>query len=177
MDFSCSKRVSVALCCAIALIVIDPRYGFAQSQQPQKQQSPDDTQASPTSDDGAFKLGEIVYVLGKDPGTPGVGGAVVTHDQLQMFERNSLDQAVNLIPGVVATFDANGRRNESDIFVRGFGRQPVPLMVDGVRIYLPADNRLDFARFRPAMSPQSRSRRATRRYSTGQEQWAARSTS
>jgi iron complex outermembrane receptor protein len=47
----------------------------------------------------------------------------------------------------VANVDANGRRNESDIFVRGFGRQQVPLMVDGVRIYLPADNRLDFARF------------------------------
>ena len=52
-----------------------------------------------------------------------------------------------MMPGVVSTFDANGRRNESDIFVRGFGRWQVPLMVDGVRIYLPADNRLDFARF------------------------------
>ena len=51
------------------------------------------------------------------------------------------------MPGVVSTFDANGRRNESDIFVRGFGRWQVPLMIDGVRIYLPADNRLDFARF------------------------------
>ena len=54
---------------------------------------------------------------------------------------------MNLAPGVVSTFDANGRRNESDIFVRGFGRWQVPLMVDGVRIYLPADNRLDFGRF------------------------------
>ena len=59
----------------------------------------------------------------------------------------SLDQAVNVVPGVVSTFDANGRRNESDIFVRGFGRWQVPLMLDGVRIYLPADNRLDFSRF------------------------------
>ena len=86
-------------------------------------------------------------MLGQDPGKPGVGGSVVTHEQMQTFERNTLDQAVNLVPGVVSNFDANGRRNESDIFVRGFGRQQVPLMVDGVRIYLPADNRLDFARF------------------------------
>ncbi len=97
--------------------------------------------------DGTFTLGEIVYVLGQDPRTPGIGGSVVSHEQMQTFERNSLDQAVNLVPGVVANLDANGRRNESDIFVRGFGRQQVPLMVDGVRIYLPADNRLDFARF------------------------------
>src|SRR5262245_31439309 len=99
------------------------------------------------ADENTFKLGEIVYVLGQEPGAPGIGGSVVTREELQTFERNSLDRAVNLVPGVVATFDANGRRNESDIFVRGFGRQQVPLMVDGVRIYLPADNRLDFARF------------------------------
>jgi iron complex outermembrane receptor protein len=68
-------------------------------------------------------------------------------NQLRTFEKNSLDQAVNIAPGVVSTFDANGRRNESDIFVRGSGSWQVPLMVDGVRIYLPADNRLDFGRF------------------------------
>ena len=101
-------------------------------------------QPLPTS---TFTLGEIVHVLGQDPGTPGVGGSVVTRQQLQTFERTSLDQAVNLVPGVVSHFDANGRRNESDVFVRGFGRQQVPLMIDGVRIYLPADNRLDFGRF------------------------------
>ena len=48
--------------------------------------------------DNVFRLGEIVYVLGQDPGTPGVGGSVVTHEQLQTFERNTLDQAVNLVP-------------------------------------------------------------------------------
>ena len=85
--------------------------------------------------------------LRQTPSVRAGGGSVVTHEQLQTFARNSLDQAVNLVPGVVSNFDANGRRNESDIFVRGFGRQQVPLMVDGVRIYLPADNRLDFARF------------------------------
>lgn len=31
--------------------------------------------------------------------------------------------------------------------MRGFGRWQVPLSIDGVRIYLPADNRLDFRRF------------------------------
>ena len=116
--------------------------------QTQTQAAPSDPKTPPAqTDDGTFKLGEIVYVLGKDPGSPGIGGSEISREQLRTFERNSLDQAVNLVPGVVATFDANGRRNESDIFVRGFGRQQVPLMVDGVRIYLPADNRLDFARF------------------------------
>jgi iron complex outermembrane receptor protein len=107
------------------------------------EQQPDPTQL----DDGTFRLGEIVVVLGEEPGTAGVGGSVITREQLRTFERMTLDQAVNLVPGVVSNRDSNGRRNEADIFVRGFGRQQVPLMVDGVRIYLPADNRLDFGRF------------------------------
>ena len=113
-------------------------------------------QSQPTSDppstttpagNAPFTLGEIVYVLGKDPGSPGIGGSEIAREQLQTFERTTLDQAVNLVPGVSSNQDSNGRRNEADIFVRGFGRQQVPLLVDGVRIYLPADNRLDFGRF------------------------------
>jgi len=100
----------------------------------------------PSQPDYVFDMGKIV-VVGSTEGQPGVGGAILTSDQIWAFDRKSLDQAVNIVPGVVSTFDANGRRNESDIFVRGFGRWQVPLMVDGVRIYLPADNRLDFARF------------------------------
>ncbi len=76
-----------------------------------------------------------------------MGEATVTADDLRTFERTTLTDAVSLVPGVTATFDANGRRNESDVLVRGFGRWQVPLLIDGVRIYLPADNRLDFTRF------------------------------
>ena len=107
----------------------------------------DPPNAPPQSTDNVFTLGEIVYVLGKDPGSPGIGGSEIAREQLQTFERTTLDKAINLVPGVVSMQDANGRRNEADIFVRGFGRQQVPLLVDGVRIYLPADNRLDFGRF------------------------------
>ena len=104
--------------------------------------------ASQTADDRSivFHMGEIV-VVGTPDGAEGVGGSVLTRREVWTFDRNSLDQAVNIVPGVVSTFDSNGRRNESDIFVRGFGRWQVPLTMDGVRIYLPADNRLDFSRF------------------------------
>lgn len=102
--------------------------------------------APPANRDLTFDLGEIV-VIGEDDGRPIVGGALLTRDQMWTFDRTTLDHAVNLLPGVSSTFDSNGRRNESDIFVRGFGRWQVPLMLDGVRIYLPADNRLDMGRF------------------------------
>ena len=102
--------------------------------------------AQPGERDFIFDLGQIV-VVGAPEGTPGVGGSILSRASMWTFDRQYLDQAVNMVPGVVSTLDANGRRNESDVFVRGFGRWQVPLMMDGVRIYLPADNRLDFARF------------------------------
>ncbi|MGE3476238.1 MAG: TonB-dependent receptor plug domain-containing protein [Rhodospirillaceae bacterium] len=97
--------------------------------------------------DNVFGLGEIIVIRSKKDGAATVGGTTVTREQMWTFEKNSLDQAVNIALGVNAQFDSNSRRTESDVFVRGFGRWQVPLMVDGVRIYLPADNRIDFARF------------------------------
>ena len=119
----------------------------AQGTQPSPVANQDPNSPDPPPDrDHVFDMGKIV-VVGSQDGQPGIGGAVLTSEQIWTFDRNSLDHAVNVMPGVVSTFDANGRRNESDIFVRGFGRWQVPLMLDGVRIYLPADNRLDFSRF------------------------------
>src|SRR5688572_18405561 len=129
-----SRFLSILLLCVVT--------GVAEAQSPATA-----PQGAPPAADGTFRLGEIVYVLGQDPGRPGIGGSEISREQLQTFERTTLDKAVNLVPGVVSNQDSNGRRNEADIFVRGFGRQQVPLMVDGVRIYLPADNRLDFGRF------------------------------
>jgi len=142
MTFSIARSILLA---ALTVYLLPGLTASARAQAPASS-GPSQTASTPAADD-TFKLGEIVYVLGKEPGSPGIGGSEVTREQVRTFERNSLDQAVNLVPGVVSTFDSNGRRNESDIFVRGFGRQQVPLMVDGVRIYLPADNRLDFGRF------------------------------
>lgn len=58
----------------------------------------------------------------------------------------TLDDAVNLMPGV-SSGNSGGTCNERLIFVRGFSRFEVPLTIDGIRVYLPADNRLDFGRF------------------------------
>jgi iron complex outermembrane receptor protein len=41
----------------------------------------------------------------------------------------------------------NGIRNEALLSFRGFNRYQVPLTMDGIRLYLPADNRIDFDRF------------------------------
>lgn len=78
--------------------------------------------------------------------TDAFGGYTVTNRQMETFARETLDRSVNIAPGVNA-HTTGGSRNEQNIYVRGFDRWQVPLTVDGVRVYLPVDNRLDFARF------------------------------
>ena len=68
---------------------------------------------------GVYQLGEI-YVAGATRGTGsgsggGVGGSTVTREQMWTFEKQTLDQAVNLVPGVNGTLSSAGQRNETDI--------------------------------------------------------------
>lgn len=92
--------------------------------------------SAPGGSVGVFTLGQLDLI----------GGSTITNEAMWTYNKQSLDQALDILPGVTR-HNAGGSRNESDIFVRGFDRQRVPLSIDGVRIYLPADNRLDFNRF------------------------------
>ncbi|PWB83501.1 MAG: TonB-dependent receptor [Methylocystaceae bacterium] len=78
--------------------------------------------------------------------TDAFGGYTISNRQTETFARDTLERAVDIAPGVVS-HSTGGGRNEQNIYVRGFDRWQVPLTVDGVRVYLPVDNRLDFARF------------------------------
>lgn len=85
---------------------------------------------------GIFTLGQLSMI----------GGATVSNEAMWTFNTVTLPQAAALAPGVsVAKY--GGGRNEGDIMVRGFDRWRVPLTIDGARIYLPADNRIDMNRF------------------------------
>lgn len=97
-----------------------------------------------------FQLGRIV-VHGGDGAEGGTSGqavsqSTITADDVRKSNRNTLDDALAVVPGV-STANTGGSRNERLIFVRGFDRFQVPLYIDGIRVYLPADNRLDFGRF------------------------------
>lgn len=102
-------------------------------------------ETAPAEGDSSFTLGQIIVIA---PVTEGitVSGATLSSDAIYTFNRNTLDEAVNLMPGVAAS-NSGGSRNERLIFVRGFDRFQVPLSIDGIRVYLPADNRLDYGRF------------------------------
>ena len=92
-----------------------------------------------------FDLGQII-VQGQVSTAPTVGSDTLGQDAIEAFNRNTLDDAANLLPGVAAS-NSGGSRNERLLFVRGFDRFQVPLSIDGIRVYLPADNRLDYGRF------------------------------
>ncbi len=103
-------------------------------------------QDAPRRDGGdAFTLGQIVVTAPRQEGLA-IGGETLSAQAIAAFNRNSLDDAVNLIPGVNAA-NSGGSRNERLVYVRGFDRFQVPLSIDGIRVYLPADNRLDYGRF------------------------------
>jgi iron complex outermembrane recepter protein len=78
--------------------------------------------------------------------TDNYGGVSISNRQTETFATETLDQAVNLAAGVNSNTTGTSR-NEQNIYVRGFDRWQVPITVDGIRVYLPQDNRLDFARF------------------------------
>jgi iron complex outermembrane receptor protein len=97
------------------------------------------------TDDNAFTLGQIIVTAPRTEGVA-IGQTTLSSDAIYTFNRNTLDEAVNLMPGVSSS-NSGGSRNERLIFVRGFDRFQVPLSLDGIRVYLPADNRLDYGRF------------------------------
>ena len=110
----------------------------------QDQREPVSTAARDDADN-VFGLGQII-VTGRRPEGIEIGGETLGQEAIYTFGRNSLDEAASLIPGVTAS-NTGGSRNERLIFVRGFDRFQVPLSIDGIRVYLPADNRLDYGRF------------------------------
>lgn len=101
--------------------------------------------ASAESENDAFALGQII-VTGQRADGVAISGSTLGKEAIYTFNRNTLDEAVSLMPGVSAS-NSGGSRNERLIFVRGFDRFQVPLSIDGIRVYLPADNRLDYGRF------------------------------
>lgn len=96
-------------------------------------------------DTQAFTLGQIVVPAPRVEGVA-IDTATLSSQAIYAFNRPTLDEAVNLMPGV-ASSNTGGSRNERVVTVRGFNRFQVPLLIDGVRVFLPADNRLDYARF------------------------------
>ncbi|HVY03044.1 MAG TPA: TonB-dependent receptor, partial [Caulobacterales bacterium] len=106
---------------------------------------PATTAAAADGDQDRFALGEVV-IAGRALDGTRLGGAEVDAEDLRKFDKTALDQALDLVPGANSG-NTGGSRNERVIYIRGFDRLQTTISIDGVRVYLPADNRLDYGRF------------------------------
>jgi len=93
---------------------------------------------------GVFTLGEVHVNAPVESQIP--GSSVLTLDEIRLLNRETLDDALNAMSGTSITHGGTSR-NESNYFIRGMDRLRVPLYIDGIRVYMPYDNRLDMARF------------------------------
>ncbi len=92
-----------------------------------------------------FTLGEIEVSAKGDGETTNPTVARIYADELRAFDRNTIADAANLLPGVTAS--ETGARNEQTLHVRGFDIKHVPLFLDGIPIYMPYDGYPDLGRF------------------------------
>ncbi|MDD2465888.1 MAG: TonB-dependent receptor [Desulfobulbus sp.] len=109
------------------------------------EQTPTEAKESEGAINNVFTLGQIT-VTDFEQGENPISYDSLSKEELYDFNRDSLPEALNLVPGVSMT-SGSGKRNESTLSLRGFNRYQVPLTMDGIRLYLPADNRIDFDRF------------------------------
>ncbi|MEN6440105.1 MAG: TonB-dependent receptor [Syntrophobacter sp.] len=91
-----------------------------------------------------FRLGEI-EVVGKEMESKNTTVEKVYDDEMRLFDRNDLADAVNLLPGV--TLSQTGQRNEKTVYIRGFDIKHIPMFLDGIPIYVPYDGYPDLTRF------------------------------
>ncbi|OPY61779.1 MAG: Ferric enterobactin receptor precursor [Syntrophorhabdaceae bacterium PtaU1.Bin034] len=98
--------------------------------------------AKPSGD--VFTLGEI-EVSAKGEEVKNVTIEKVPDQEMRLFNRDTVGDALNLLPGV--TRSQFGARNEGMVYVRGLDVRHVPIFLDGIPIYVPYDGYPDLNRF------------------------------
>jgi iron complex outermembrane receptor protein len=90
-----------------------------------------------------------VYELGtvhvEAPSAAEYTGETLSASTIAKMNKLTVSESVNLISGI--TLSANGPRNESLIFIRGFDLRQVPIFIDGIPVYVPYDGYADLNRF------------------------------
>lgn len=94
-----------------------------------------------TTQGNVFRLGEVVVTSDVDKAM----NSKINDLQLQEFAKIDVSGALNLLPGI--TLSTIGNRNEAMIHVRGFELRQVPVLIDGIPVYVPYNGYVDLGRF------------------------------
>ncbi len=105
---------------------------------------PNDTAVSVPADAAVFKLG-TVSVYGEAPAGADLTPVQIDSAKIALLEKRDVGEALATLPGVTLT--RFGGRNETSVYVRGFGRNQTPIFIDGVPAYVPYDGYVDLGRF------------------------------
>ncbi|MFZ0447984.1 MAG: TonB-dependent receptor [Desulfatiglandaceae bacterium] len=87
---------------------------------------------------GVFSLGEVVVTGEAVEEVTTVD--VINREQIDLTNSNNVSDALNTLPGV---FISVGNKNERNFNVRGFNERYVPVLYDGIPIYVPNDGYVD----------------------------------
>ena len=89
-----------------------------------------------------FTLGQIdVVAQARDM----LSSAHVDQQTLELNNVKTVNEIAKFVPGVYT--NRQGARSDNNIFVRGFGPSEVPLLIDGIPVYIPYDGTNDFGRY------------------------------
>ena len=92
-----------------------------------------------------FPSGEIIVTGERTPKPATI--AVIDAEAIDTLDLSRLSDAVAVLPGIHRNpGNRGGARNETGIFLRGFDQSRVPLLVDGVPVYVPYDGYVDLDR-------------------------------
>lgn len=85
-----------------------------------------------------YNLGEVLISAKKE-------SISVTSRDIRKFHAYDAGQSVKMLPSVVIS--SFGSRNESTVYIHGFDIRSIPVLVDGIPVYVPYDGYVDLSRF------------------------------
>lgn len=92
---------------------------------------------------GSFELGRIEVTAAQE--LPALGTTRIDADLMRDENRETLTEALDRVPGVAV--GNIGMRNEQVAYIRGFNMRQVPVLVDGMPVYISYDGTVDLGRF------------------------------
>ncbi len=92
-----------------------------------------------------FELGRVFEIVVTAQAIPFPETAMVDTKSMKQHNRETVADAGDLLSGVHLT--RVGNRNEQTLTVRGFDMRQVPVLMDGIPVYVPFDGYVDLGRF------------------------------
>lgn len=93
--------------------------------------------------DSTFDLGRIEVTANQE--LPALGTTTIESKTMRDENRETVTEALDRVPGVAV--GNIGMRNEQVAYIRGFNMRQVPVLVDGMPVYISYDGTVDLGRF------------------------------